>query len=106
MPQTIEYSVRRSDRARRVRVTVDATGGVEVVLPRRAPSREAAAAMTELRPWVERRLREVSVAREAVAARAGSVPYLGALLEVVAEDRRTRVHRRGDVLLAPAHGQL
>ena len=53
MPQTIEYSVRRSDRARRVRITVDAAGGVEVVLPRRAPSREAAAAITELRPWVE-----------------------------------------------------
>src|SRR5205807_466828 len=56
--------------------------------------------------WVERRLREVSAARDAVAARAGAVPYLGHLLEVVAEDGRMRVHRRGDVLLAPVDGQL
>ena len=32
----IPYTIRRSDRARRVRVTVDAVDGVEVVLPRRA----------------------------------------------------------------------
>ena len=47
--KTVAYQVRRSDRARRVRVTVDATRGVEVVLPRRAPEREAAAAIRELR---------------------------------------------------------
>jgi predicted metal-dependent hydrolase len=98
----IAYTVRRSERARRVRVTVDAARGVEVVLPRRAPEREAAAAVRELGPWIDRRLAELERAREAVAARGDSVPYLGRLLTVCSEPRRTRVHRRGDVLLTPA----
>jgi predicted metal-dependent hydrolase len=97
----IAYTVRRSERARRVRVTVDAARGVEVVLPRRAPEREAAAAVRELGPWIDRRLAELERAREAVAARGDTVPYLGRLLTVHGEPRRTRVHRRGDVLLAP-----
>src|SRR5450432_2807617 len=60
----IEYTVRRSERARRVRVTVDAARGVEVVLPRRAAEREAAAAVRELSPWIGRRLAELARARE------------------------------------------
>src|SRR6185312_8528403 len=62
----IPYTVRRSARARRVRVNVHAHAGVEVVLPVRVPEREAAAAVVELRPWIERRLAE---AREAMAPR-------------------------------------
>jgi predicted metal-dependent hydrolase len=47
----ITYRIRRSERARRVRITVDPTRGVEVVLPRRAAEREAAAAVPlHLRP--------------------------------------------------------
>jgi predicted metal-dependent hydrolase len=99
--QEIEYRIRRSDRARRIRVNVDADG-VEVVLPRRAAQREAAAAVRELEPWIRRRLREVAHAREAVAARGDAVPYLGEMLEVRSEPGRTRVHRRGAVLWAPA----
>jgi predicted metal-dependent hydrolase len=98
----INYQVRRSERARRVRVTVDPTRGVEVVLPRRAPAREASAAISELRPWIERRMREVARAQEAVAARGNTVPYLGQTLETLADPGRTRVHRRGDMLLVPA----
>ncbi len=98
----ISYQVRRSERARRIRVTVDPARGVEVVLPRRAPERAAAAAVIELRPWIERRLREVERARAAVAARGSTVPYLGQTLTTVAERGRTRVHRRGDTLLVPA----
>jgi predicted metal-dependent hydrolase len=98
----IEYSVRRSERARRVRVSVDATRGVEVVLPRRAPAREAAAAIRELRPWIERRVRELERARATVAARGETVPYLGVDLRLVPEPGRTRVHRRGDALLVPS----
>jgi predicted metal-dependent hydrolase len=98
----IDYTVRRSERARRVRVTVDAARGVEVVLPRRAPEREAAAAVRELTPWIGRRLAELQRARETVAERGGAVPYLGRLLTVRPEPGRTRVHRRGDELLAPA----
>jgi predicted metal-dependent hydrolase len=97
----IEYGVRRSDRARRVRVTVDPANGVEVVLPRRAPAREAAAAIRELRPWIERRLAELERTRSVVAARGNTVPYLGRTLRLVAQPGRTRAHRRGDEVLVP-----
>jgi len=100
--EQISYSVRRSERARRVRVTIDATRGIEVVLPRRAAEREAAAAIRELRPWIERRVRELDRARQAVAARANTLPYLSQMLQVVPEPGRMRVHRRGDQLLVPA----
>ncbi len=97
-----DYQIRRSERARRVRVTVDAARGVEVVLPRRAPEREAAAAVRELEPWIRRRLKELERAQATVAARGETVPYLGRLLTVRAEPGRTRVRRRGGELLAPA----
>jgi predicted metal-dependent hydrolase len=100
--EPVVYQVRRSDRARRVRVTVDPTRGVEVVLPRRAPAREAAAAVRELRPWIERRVAEIEGARAAVAARGDTVPYLGQTLALSVQAGRSRVTRRGDVLLVPA----
>jgi len=96
-----DYRVRRSDRARRVRVRVDPAHGVEVVLPRRASEREAAAAIRELRPWIERRMAELARTRAAVAARGASVPYLGESLQLAFEPGRTRVHRRGERLLVP-----
>src|SRR5581483_5501388 len=73
----IEYTIRRSPRARRVRVTVDATAAVEVVLPRGAPERAAASAVAELSPWIERRLREARRAKAAISARGATLPYLG-----------------------------
>jgi predicted metal-dependent hydrolase len=99
--EELRYQVRRSDRARRVRVTVDATRGVEVVLPRRAAEREAAAAIRELRPWIERRVAELARAQAAVAARGETVPYLGLSLALVSEPARTRVTRRGEKLFVP-----
>jgi predicted metal-dependent hydrolase len=99
--EPVVYQVRRSDRARRVRVTVDLARGVEVVLPRRAPEREAAAAIRELRPWIERRVAELEGARAALAARGDTVPYLGRTLVLSAQPGRSRVTRRGDVLLVP-----
>jgi predicted metal-dependent hydrolase len=56
----------------------------------------------QLRPWIERRIRELDRAHAAVAARGASVPYLGELLAVVPQSGRTRVHRRRDQLLVPA----
>lgn len=97
----IAYRIRRSERARRVRVTV-AEGGVEVVLPERASVRDAEAAVAELRPWIERRFAELDRARRAVADRGATVPYLGRSLTLVPEHGRERVHRRGDELLIPA----
>jgi predicted metal-dependent hydrolase len=97
----IPYTVRRSARARRVRVNVHAHTGVEVVLPQRAPERAAAAAVSELRPWIERRLQEARDVLERLADRAGTVPYLDASLELVAQPGRERVHRDGERLLVP-----
>src|SRR5437763_1912472 len=102
VPADLTYSVRRSPRARRVRVTVDPHAGIEVVLPARAPARAAAAAIAELRPWIERRLAEAETVRAHVRARGDTVPYLGADLRLVAQPGRSRAHRRGDALLVPA----
>jgi predicted metal-dependent hydrolase len=98
----IPYRVRRSDRGRRVRVRVDAADGVEVVLPRRAPERAAAAAVQELRPWIERRLAEIATARAVIERRRGRLPYLDEELTLTPQTGRTRAHRRGSLLLVPA----
>jgi predicted metal-dependent hydrolase len=102
MTPDLPYRVRRSDRARRVRVSVDARGEVEDVLPRRSPERAAAAAVVELRPWIERRLAEAGAVRAAIAARGATLPYLGRTLALAPQPGRSRVHRRADELLVPA----
>jgi predicted metal-dependent hydrolase len=97
----IPYRIRRSSRARRVRVSVDPREGVEVVIPARARNADAAEAMRELGPWVARRLRRLEAARRELGVLEGTVPYLGERLELVAETGRTRVTRRHDHLLVP-----
>src|SRR4051794_10901703 len=92
---TIPYTVRRSPRARRTRVTVQADRTVEVTLPRRASERDAATAVEELRPWIERRLRALDRAADERQRPAGTVPYLGEELRLVPQAGRTRVRRRG-----------
>jgi predicted metal-dependent hydrolase len=98
-----EYTLRRSPRARRVRVSVDGDGAVSVTLPKRAAKREADAAVRELAPWIERRRRALERAAAEVARTPGTVPYLGRELRLVPQPGRTRVHRRADELLVPAH---
>ena len=102
MSDDLPYRIRRSDRASRVRVSVDPHGGVEVVLPRRSPASAAPAAIAELRPWIERRLREARAVRAAIAARGSTLPYLGSVLQLRPDASRSRVHRRGATLLVPA----
>jgi len=101
-PGEISYTVRRSSRALRVRVNVHAHTGVEVVLPERAPERAAAAAVKELRPWIERRLDEAREALETITARGATLPYLGTPLELMPQAGRSRVHRQGGRLFVPA----
>jgi predicted metal-dependent hydrolase len=96
-----EYRIRRSPRARRVRVTVDTDGSVTVTLPRKAPERAAKEAVQELAPWIARRRRVLARAAAEVARPAGTVPYLGETLALRPQPGRERVHRRGDVLLVP-----
>ena len=98
----LPYRIRRSDRASRVRVSVDALGDVEVILPRRSPASAAPAAVAELRPWIERRLRHADTVRMTLAARGATVPYLGTSLALRPEPARARVHRSGETLLVPA----
>ncbi|MGI8921211.1 MAG: M48 family metallopeptidase [Solirubrobacteraceae bacterium] len=98
----IPYAIRRSDRARRVRVSVEGDGAVEVVLPRGAPERAAREAVSELRPWIERRLRALRRAHAEVDRRPGTVPYLDETLQLIAQEGRTRVTRKGDQLLVPS----
>jgi predicted metal-dependent hydrolase len=97
-----EYTLRRSPRARQVRVSVENDGAVRVTLPRRAPLRAADEAVRQLAPWIERRRRALARAAAEVARTPGTVPYLGAELRLVPEPGRTRAHRRGESLLVPA----
>jgi predicted metal-dependent hydrolase len=96
-----EYRIRRSPRARRVRVTVDGDGSVLVTLPRRAPERDAAAAVEELAPWIARRRRALARVAVELARPEGTVPFLGETLLLRPQRGRERVHRRGDILLVP-----
>ena len=102
MTEDLPYRIRRSDRARRVRVSVDAQGAVEVVLPRRSPASAAPAAIEELRPWIERRLHAAGKLRATIAARGATLPYLGTQLTLTPQAGRTRAHRTRDALLVPA----
>ena len=102
MAPVTEYTLRRSPRARRVRVSVDGAGEVSVTLPRRMPLRAADEAVRELAPWIERRRRALERAAAEVARTPGTVPYLGGELRLVPQPGRTRAHRRGDDLLVPA----
>jgi len=81
---------------------VEPDGAVTVTLPQRSREREAAAAVRELRPWIDRRRAEVQVARAAIERPPGTVPLLGELLTLREEPGRTRAHRRGGALLVPA----
>ena len=100
-----EYTIRRSDRARRLRIVV-APEGVEVVLPRRMALRHAEEFVAEKRPWIERTLRQYRDAEASLPpARlhdGGDIPFLGMRMpiRVNVEPARTRpgVSRRGSTL--------
>lgn len=98
----LEYTIRRSPRARRIRVKVDPYAGIEVVIPQRAGKRQAHEAVAELRPWIEKRLREAEAARRRLEAPPGTVPFLGAHLRLHYDPNRARVQRKHDELHLPA----
>ena len=103
MSGQIAYRVRRSPRSRRIKVRVDPQHGVEVLLPRRAPLREAADAVARLTDWIEAELERLAAVRERHCP-PGTLPYLDERLRVLADPaRRTgAVRRPGDVLAVPA----
>jgi predicted metal-dependent hydrolase len=78
-----EYTIRRSDRARRLRIVVAPTG-VEVVVPRRMSLRHAEEFVAEKARWIERTLRSYKDAEAALPPvrleDGGEIPFLGLTL--------------------------
>jgi len=66
---TTEYTVRRSARAWRSRITITGDAEVVVVLPARAPAREADELVERHRTWIERHLSRMLARRRALALR-------------------------------------
>jgi predicted metal-dependent hydrolase len=111
---TLEYRIKRSDRALHARILVDADG-VQVVVPRHFPLRKVEPFVQEKRPWIERTLRRMRESESEFppprVQAGGEIPYLGErlALNVRTEARRSRAHiaRRGfelRVALPPAGG--
>jgi predicted metal-dependent hydrolase len=93
----LDYTVRRSDRARRARIQVTADG-VEVVVPRRLSLDEIEPFVASKRAWIDRTLLRMRAA-EAERPRplledGGEVPYLGEHLRLAVrvEPVRQRSH--------------
>lgn len=100
------YTVRRSKRARRIRLRVDMSGAVEVVLPTRAPLREAAPFVKQHAEWLHRTLARFEQMRAARAtqqrATAGTVSYRGRSIPLriqPAQDCRLSLQYRDDHFL-------
>jgi predicted metal-dependent hydrolase len=70
----IEYTLRRSDRARHTRLTIRPDGEVVVTLPSRAPERWASDLVRARADWIDRHQARLTAARDRLAAR----PSLGA----------------------------
>ena len=99
---SVAYTVRRSSRARYVRLRMERDGELEVVLPEGASEADAERAVRELAPWVERRRARLEAARRELAVEPGTVPLLDERLRIVVEPERSRVAREGDELFVPA----
>ena len=108
---TVPYTIRRSDRARRVRIQVSAEG-VEVVVPRRTALRDVEPFVQTKQPWIERTLLRMRAAEadrpRPVLADGGTVPYLGEQLglsiRIEAGRSRSHVALRGDTLRVAVSG--
>ncbi len=96
------YAIRRSARARRIRVTVAHDGQVTVVAPLRAGDRAITRALHEAGPWIERtRLRLASVPRLGLD-RPGVVWQRGRPLHVIREVGSPRAESDDGVLVLRA----
>jgi predicted metal-dependent hydrolase len=97
-----EYTIRRSDRARRARLTVDRSGAAIVVLPRRMPEREAERLVGQHADWLDRHMTRISTEQARLEAR----PELGhgRVLAVAGESYRVSEVDAGD--RRPARGRV
>lgn len=55
-----EYTVRKSKRAKRLRLSISQQKGLEIILPYRATYQEAEALLLEHRSWVEKHLQKIA----------------------------------------------
>ncbi len=94
--------MRRSPRARRVRVRVEPDGSLLVTLPQAARASEADEAIAQLQQWIADRRAKLMQARSILVRPAGTLPYLSELLSVTEQAGRSRAHRSGSQLLVPA----
>ncbi len=101
MATSEQFTVRRSSRARRVRVRIEPDGSLLVTLPQAAKASEADDAIAQLGDWIADRRANLQLARSAVDRPEGTLPYLGELLTLSEQAGRTRAHRSGSELLVP-----
>ncbi|MFM9127055.1 MAG: YgjP-like metallopeptidase domain-containing protein, partial [Solirubrobacterales bacterium] len=87
------YTVRRSSRARHVRLRMERDGELVVVLPEGVAEEEAGRAVQELGPWVARRREALAAASRELAVEPGTVPFQDERLAVGADPGRRRGHR-------------
>ena len=71
---SLEYTLRRSQRARRLRIAVDGAHGVVVTIPARGAIRDMEAFLRERESWLLRHLATHARQRERLATRRGSGP--------------------------------
>lgn len=96
------YHVRRSDRARRARLTVSREGAVVVVLPRRLPESVAERLVREHAAWLDRHLGRIERQRDALAAR----PRLGEGRVLLVGGEPCRVSEVDAGAARPARGRV
>ena len=101
-PPAQEFSVRRSARARRVRLTVSSSGEVVVVLPQRASLTHAARLVAQHQRWLDRHLARVRLERSRLAAR----PRLGEGRWLFIAGEATRISAVDAVTRRPARGRV
>src|SRR3990172_4996896 len=87
--QTIPYTIKRSPRARYVRLEVKPESGLIVVIPRHFKSDGISDLLSRKQRWILKTLarcrRVRRVASDKPLSAGGTVPYLGRELEVVAQ---------------------
>ena len=96
------YEIRRSERARRARITVSREGRTVVVLPRRMPASEAVRLVRQHADWIDRHVARVNAERDRLAQR----PALGEGRVLVVDGAPCRVSAVDGAAGHPARGRL
>lgn len=97
-----EFTVRRSARARRARLTVNAAGEVVVVLPQRASLAQAALLVGQHEQWLDRHTARVRGELSRLAGR----PRLGEGRSLLIAGEPTRISAVDGVAHRPARGRV